>query len=116
MPKLTVYQKPTCTTCKNVVQHLQEKAIEFEAINYYVDSFTEESLQEICRKLKVSPFEILRTKEPLYKELKIAERNLSEDELIALMVKHPDLIQRPIIVKGKKGILARPIERLNEIL
>jgi arsenate reductase len=116
MPKLTVYQKPTCTTCRNVVHHLKEKAIEFEAVNYYVDSFTEKSLKEICLKLNVSPRELLRTKEPLYKELKLSEQTPDDDELIALMVKHPDLIQRPIIVKGNRGILARPVERLNEIL
>ncbi|MBI5216519.1 MAG: arsenate reductase [Ignavibacteriae bacterium] len=116
MPKLTVYQKPTCTTCRNVIHHLKEKAIEFESVNYYVESFTVESLKEICHKLQVSPRELLRTKESLYKEMRLAERTFDDDELLSLMVKHPDLIQRPIIVKGKKGILVRPIERLKEIL
>ena len=60
--------------------------------------------------------ELLRTKEPIYRELKLARRELNDNELIDLMVKFPDLIQRPIVEKGNKAILARPAERLREIL
>jgi len=66
--------------------------------------------------MKLSARELLRTKEPIYKELKLAEKKLSDDELIDLMVKHPDLIQRPIAEKGSKAILARPADRIKEIL
>ena len=64
----------------------------------------------------IKPRELLRTKEPIYRDLKIAERQLSDDQIIDLMVEHPDLIQRPIIEKGSKAILARPAERVKEIL
>jgi arsenate reductase len=60
--------------------------------------------------------ELLRTKEPIYKSLKLAERDLPDSELIDLMAKNPDLIQRPIVEKGSRAILARPAERLKEIL
>jgi arsenate reductase len=66
--------------------------------------------------MNMSAREILRTKEPIYKELQLAQKNLSDDELIDLMVKHPDLIQRPILEQGAKAILARPAERVKEIL
>jgi arsenate reductase len=64
----------------------------------------------------MKPRELLRTKEAVYKKLKLGERELSDDELIDLMVEHPDLIQRPIVEKGARAILARPSERLKEIL
>jgi hypothetical protein len=66
--------------------------------------------------MKMSPRELMRTKEPVYKTLRIAARDLSDDELVELMVKNPDLIQRPIVEKGARAILARPAERLKEIL
>ena len=59
---------------------------------------------------------LFRTKEEIYKELKLAGRDVSDDEAIELMVKHPDLIQRPIVEKGNRAILARPAEKLKEIL
>ena len=113
---ITIYQKPTCTTCRQTITILQESGVDFEAINYYIEPIPKKKLKELLVKMKLSAQDIMRTKEPLYKELKVAERNLSDDELIDLMVKHPDLIQRPIVEKGKKAILARPAERIREIL
>lgn len=60
--------------------------------------------------------ELLRTKEPIYKELTSVKKKISEDELVDLMEKYPDLIQRPIVERGAKAILARPAERILEIL
>jgi arsenate reductase len=60
--------------------------------------------------------DLLRKKEPIYKTLKLSDKDLSEDEVVDLMVKYPDLIQRPIVEKGSKAVLARPAERLKEIL
>lgn len=116
MSKLTVYQKPTCTTCRKVVRQLHNEGIKFDSINYYETPFTVLALKELCKKMGISPRELMRTKESIYKELNLAERELTDDELLALMVQHPELIQRPIIVKGKKAVLARPIEKLQEIL
>ena len=59
--------------------------------------------------------DILRTKEQVYKDLKLADQELSDDALIDLMIEHPDLIQRPIIEKGNRAILARPAERVKEL-
>jgi arsenate reductase len=111
-----MYLKPTCTTCKSVMMILKENGVDFDAINYYIDPIPKKKLKELLKKMRMSAREILRTKEPIYKELKLAEKNLSDDELIDLMVKHPDLIQRPILEKGTKAILARPAERVKEIL
>jgi arsenate reductase len=66
--------------------------------------------------MKMPARELLRTKEEIYRTLRLGERDFTDDELIDLMVEHPDLIQRPIVEKGSRAILARPAERLKEIL
>jgi arsenate reductase len=113
---ITIYQKPTCSTCRQTMQILREAGVDYEAINYYIDPIPKKKLKELLAKMKLSPRDILRTKEPIYKELQLAERKLTDDQLIDLMVKHPDLIQRPIVEKGKKAIMARPADRIKEIL
>jgi arsenate reductase len=114
--KIVVYQKPTCTTCRQVHAALKESGVDFEAVDYYVDPIPEAKLRELLRKMDLQPRDLLRTREPIYKTLKLGERALSDDEIVALMVRHPDLIQRPIVEKGSRAILARPAERLKEIL
>ncbi len=116
MSKITVYQKPTCTTCRQVYQALKESNVDFDAVNYYTDPISKAKLKELLKKMGISASELLRRKEDIYKTLKIEEKKLSENELVDLMVKHPDLIQRPIVEKGSKAILARPAERIKEIL
>ena len=116
MSKITVYQKPTCTTCKQVYAALKEKGVDFEAVNYYLDPIPKAKLKELLKKMGIPAAELLRKKEDIYKTLKLADKDLSDDQLVDLMVKHPDLIQRPIIEKGSKAILARPAERVKEIL
>ena len=114
--KITVYQKPTCTTCREVYTALKESGVDFEAVNYYLKPIPKSKLKELLRKMGMKAEELLRKKEPVYKELKLDEKKLSEDEVVDLMVKHPDLLQRPIVEKGNRAILARPAERIKEIL
>lgn len=71
---------------------LKESDASFEAINYFIDQIPKKNLKELLGKMKLSAKDILRTKEPIYKELKLAGRDLSDDELIDLMVEPPDLI------------------------
>ena len=114
--KITIYQKPTCTTCREVYSVLKESGVDFEAVNYYLTPIPKKKLKELVNKMGIRVSELLRKKEPIYKELKLEGKPLSEDEWIDVMVKHPDLIQRPIVEKGAKAILARPAERIKEIL
>ena len=113
---ITIYQKPTCSTCREVYTILKDSGVDFEAVNYYIDPIPKAKLKELLGKMKMRPREILRTKEDISKTLKLSEREVTDDELIDLMVKHPDLIQRPIVEKGSRAILARPAERIREIL
>ena len=116
MAGVTIYQKPTCSTCRQAVQLLRESGKPFKAINYYDKPFTMVQLKNLLKKAGLSPKDILRTKEDIYKELGLAKKNLSDEEWLDVMVAHPDLIQRPIVEKGEKVILARPAESVKELL
>jgi arsenate reductase len=114
--EIIVYQKPTCTTCRQVYAALKESGVDFEAVNYYTDPIPKDKLLDLLRKMKMNARDLLRTREPIYGELNLASRELSDDDIVDLMVAHPDLIQRPIVERGSRAILARPPEKLREIL
>jgi arsenate reductase len=116
MAKIVIYQKPTCSTCRETVKLVQASGQPFTAINYYEQPFTKALLKELLKKAGLPAKEILRTKEDIYKELGLAKKQVSEDELINLMLKHPDLIQRPLVEKGERAILARPAETVKKLL
>ena len=116
MAEVIIYQKPTCSTCRQAMQLLQESGKSFKAINYYEKPFSKAQLKSLLKKAGLLPKDILRTKEDIYKELGLAKKNLSDDEWLDLLVTHPDLIQRPIVEKGEKAILARPAESVKELL
>lgn len=116
MTKITIYQKPSCTTCRQVFNALKKAGADVTSVNYYLDPISKEKLKELILKMKIPAGELLRTKENIYKELALRDKLLSDEECIDLMVKYPDLIQRPIVEKGSKAVLARPAERLGEIL
>ena len=113
---IVIYQKPTCTTCRQVHAMLKDSGVDFNAVDYYVDPIPKPRLLELLKKMQIAPRQLLRTKETIYKTLKLGDRDLTDDEIVDLMVKHPDLIQRPIVENGARAILARPAERLKEIL
>ena len=114
--KLTVYQKPTCSKCRTTLRLLEERGVEFEAINYYENPLTEADLRKLLKKLGLTARDILRKDEPVAKRLDIGKKDLSDQELIALMAKHPDLIQRPIVVRGAQAVLGRPPENVEKLL
>ncbi len=116
MADITIYQKPTCTTCRQAVQVLKDSGKPYTAINYYERPFTTTHLKTLLKKAGLSPRDVLRTKEEIYQELGLAKKQLSDDELLDLMVKHPDLIQRPIVEKGDQAILARPADSIKTLL
>src|SRR6188474_1592633 len=98
--KIVIYQKPACTTCRQVHAALVESGVDFDAVDYYVDPIPKQTLIELLRKMHMAPRELLRTREPIYKALRLGERELTDDEVVDLMVENPDLIQRPIVEKG----------------
>jgi arsenate reductase len=116
MADITIYQKPTCTTCRQAVQLLKDSGKPYTTINYYERPFTKERLKSLLKKAGLSPRDVLRTKEEVYQKLNLAKKQLSDDELLDLMIKYPDLIQRPIVEKGNRAILARPADLIKNLL
>ena len=115
MSDITVYEKPTCTTCRNLVTLLEERGIAFDRLDYHVDPLPREKIAELVRKTGGSAADLLRKREPAYKE-HVEGRDLSDDEIIRLMAEHPPLLQRPVVERGDRAVLARPIERVEELL
>ena len=95
---------------------LRESGVPFEKVNYYVEPLTKKKLTELVRKLGMKPRELLRKSEPVYKELGLSAGELSDSELIELMVEHPDLLQRPIVERGDRAVLGRPTENVKALL
>jgi arsenate reductase len=115
MAELTVYEKGTCTTCKNLALLLEEKGIDFERVDYHVEPLSADQIRELVRKTGEPARNLFRKREPVFAELKLAEREVDDDEAIALMAEHPALLQRPVVVRGERAVLARPVERVNEL-
>lgn len=114
--KITVYEKPTCTKCREMDKVLRESGADFDKVNYYVEPLTKPKLTELIRKMGITPRELLRTSEPIYRELGLGKGEFTDDQIISLMVKHPDLIQRPIVEKGDRAVLGRPVENVKRLL
>jgi arsenate reductase (glutaredoxin) len=113
---ITVYEKPTCTKCREMDRFLRESSVDFSKINYYLEPLSEKKLRELIKKMGIMPRELLRTSEQIYRELGLAKKELSDDEIIKLMAKHPDLIQRPIVERGDRAVLGRPTENVKVLL
>lgn len=113
---ITVYEKPTCSKCREMDKLLREHAVSFEKVNYYIEPLSKKKLTELIRKMKIKPRDLLRTSEPIYRELGLAKGDFTDDQLIGLMVEHPDLIQRPIVERGDRAVLGRPTENVKVLL
>ena len=95
---------------------LRESGVAFEKVNYYHAPLSRKKLTELISKMKIKPRDLLRTSEPIYKELGLAKSEFSDDKLISLMIEHPDLIQRPIVERGDRAVLGRPTENVKALL
>ena len=115
MQKVTIYEKPTCTTCRKTNKLLTEKGVDFEKVNYYIKPFTKNKLKTLLKKMDLKPSELLRKNEQAFKELDMRNNKYTETQLLDLMIENHDLVQRPIVEIGEKAVLARPIEKLEEL-
>lgn len=116
MDEIIIYQKPTCSTCRNVIKLVEASGRPFTAINYYEKPFSKSTLKGLLKKAGLKASDVIRTKEEIYKTLKLGQSQFTEDELLDIMIKQPDLIQRPLVQKGEKAILARPPETIRPFL
>jgi arsenate reductase (glutaredoxin) len=115
---LTIYEVPTCSTCRNLSALLAERGVEYEGVAYHDVGISEQRIRELLRKSGLRPRDLLRRREPLAAELGLLGDGdgVGDDELVALMAEHPRLLQRPIAERGEREVLARPVERVLELL
>ncbi len=114
--KIRIYHNPKCSTSRKVLDAIREAGHEPEVVEYLKTPPSSAELKEILSMMKAEPAAILRRKEGLYKELGLDQKLPPEGKLLALLHENPVLIERPIVVKGKKAVLARPPEKVKEVL
>jgi len=110
---VTVYEKRTCTTCRKLHELLTERGVDFDTVEYHVEGLAEPQIRELLAKAGIGASEALRMREEGAAELAAAG---DEDAIVAAMARRPELLQRPIVVNGGRAVLARPVERVLEIL
>lgn len=112
---LTIYHNPRCGKSREGLQLLEELQQPVTIIKYLETPPTKDELKEVIKKLGIKPIDLVRTKEDVWKE-KFAGKKLTPAQVITAMVKYPQLIERPIVINGDKAIIARPAEKVKEIL
>ncbi|MFN2413055.1 MAG: ArsC/Spx/MgsR family protein [Pyrinomonadaceae bacterium] len=93
----------------------RENGIDYDRVDYFIKPLTAEKLRGLFKKADLRPIDVVRKKEKIYNELNIGE-DTPDDKIIDLMVKHPSLLQRPIVEVGDKAVLARPAERALDLI
>lgn len=116
MADITVYEKRSCSTCRRLFDLLTERGIGVERVEYHIEGIDEQRIRELLAKAGISARAALREREPLVAQLDLTREDVGDDELIALMAEHPQLLQRPIVERGDRAVLARPIERVLALL
>lgn len=116
MPKVIMYHNPRCSKSRQTLKLLQECHIELKIIEYLKHPLTKSELVTILDKLKISPRELLRRNEPVCHELGLNDPNCSDEVILQSMICHPELIERPIVITAHNAIIARPPEKVREIL
>ena len=110
--KIKIYQHPTWSKCRATLSILTESGKEFDSVNYYDTTLTIGELKELIAKLRVTARDILRKDEPSAGQLTGA----SDEELMQAMIDNPDLMQRPIVVRGDQAKICRPPENVFDLL
>ncbi|TQV86812.1 arsenate reductase (glutaredoxin) [Exilibacterium tricleocarpae] len=113
---LTMYHNPRCSKSRQTLALLQEHHIDPEVVLYLETPPDAATLRALLRKLGLTARQLLRTGEDAYKQNNLKTPGLSEDDLIAAMVKYPKLIERPIVVKGNRAVIGRPPENVLALL
>jgi arsenate reductase len=111
-----MYRKPTWTTCRQVYAILKEAGVDIRSVDYFIDPKAKKKFKELLRKMGLKPRDVLRTKESIDKTLGLASGTHGDDEIVDLLLRHPNLLQRPIVENGDRAVLARPAERIRELL
>ena len=117
MPKIAIYHNPRCSKSRSTLAILEENESSPEIVEYLKTPPTADELATLCKKLKVEPTAIIRSKEPIFKELGLSLKDdHPAEEWLEILAANPKLIERPIVVKGAKAVIGRPPENVLELL
>ena len=116
MTPVTIYYNPKCGTCRKTLDRIRAKNIEPTIVEYLKDPPSAAELEKLLALLGMEPRDLMRTKEPLYTERGLDNPALTRRQLVQALVAYPIVIQRPIVVVGEKAVVARPPERVDELL
>jgi len=111
---IKVYHNNRCSKSRSACTFLAEKGLEVEIVEYLKTPLSREVLKDILSKLNMKPLDLVRKGEKVFKEL-FKGQNLTDDQWIEAMLEHPILIERPIVVKGNKAVVARPMEKIEDL-
>lgn len=112
--KTVIYHNPRCSKSREALALLNEKNLDVEIIEYLKDKPSIKQLKELINLLGIKPIQLIRTKEDAFKPFK--DKQLTDDEYISLMAEFTVLIERPIVIKGKKAVIGRPPQLILDIL
>ncbi|MCB1172596.1 MAG: arsenate reductase (glutaredoxin) [Leptospiraceae bacterium] len=114
MSKTVIYHNPRCSKSRETLQLLRTLSDQIEVIEYLKEPLDQQTLQGLLGKLKLKAGDIIRQKEAVFKE-NYKGRPLTESECLAALVAHPVLLERPIVVRGRKAVLGRPPENVRSL-
>lgn len=112
---IQIYHNPRCGKSREAKSILEEKGLDFETIEYLKYPLTKATLEELVEKIGISPEDLVRKQEGIFKD-KYKNTDLNDSQWIEAMIEHPILIERPIVVNGNKAVVARPAEKVEEVL
>ena len=112
---ITIYHNPRCSKSREGLGFVEDINEEIKVRKYLDEPFTKSELENVIKKLNIKPIELVRTKESIWIE-NYKGKDLSDTQIIEAMLQNPKLIERPIVVNGNKAVIARPKEKINEIL
>lgn len=113
--KATIWHNPKCSKSRQTLELLEQNGIDAEVVKYLETSPSKDEIKDVLQKLNISPRELMRTKEELYKELGLKDIT-DEEKLIDAMVQYPKLIERPVVITSKGAVIGRPPEKVIEFI
>ena len=112
---IKIYHNPRCRKSREGLAILEEAGKDFQEIRYLDNPLSPDEIKELLKALGISPMELVRKNEAIWKS-EYRGKELSDSQIIAALSQHPKLIERPIVLKGNKAVVARPAERISELL
>jgi len=112
---MKIYHNPRCSKSREALSILQDNGVKPEVILYLKNPLKKKEINDLLKKLNISAFDLIRKSESIYKE-KYKDRTMSEDQWLDAMVKHPKLIERPIVEKASKATIGRPPSLVLKLL